>query len=446
MSATRSDEAPPRDPPADQADRSADVTGSAARATAGTRPTLSLEVIGVAVAVGLGVAARFVVTSPLWLDEALSVNIAGLPLADIPEALRHDGHPPLYYVILHGWIRIFGAGDVAVRFLSALFGLAALALLGLAARRAAGARAAGAALLIGAIAPFAVRYSTEARMYSLVMALVAAGYLAVRWALDRPGLGRLALVTLVSGALLLTHYWAMWLVAATIGVLGWQAVRRPGTDRAPKVRVAAAVAAGGILLLPWLPGLLDQAANTGTPWGDPVRPTAIVHLGLQDFGSASTGVALAEGTLFGLAVTVLFLVGLLGRTVDDRRLEIDVRTVPDVRSEAARRRPDRRPGRRRRLRHGHHLRQPLPRRRVPAVRHRGRRRAGQAAGAPGPDRDRRPAWSPWRSSASGSMPCSPGPRRARWPTPSPRRPNRATSSCSARTSSDPRSAGACPPG
>ena len=80
-----------------------------------------------AVVVGLAVAAvafRFVTRSPLWLDEALSVNIARLPLGDIPEALRHDGHPPLYYFLLHGWMELFGDGDVAVRALSGLFGLA----------------------------------------------------------------------------------------------------------------------------------------------------------------------------------------------------------------------------------------------------------------------------------------------------------------------------------
>ena len=56
--------------------------------------------------------------TPLWLDETLSVNIARLPLTKIPQALSHDGAPPLYYVLLHFWIRVFGDGDVAVRALA----------------------------------------------------------------------------------------------------------------------------------------------------------------------------------------------------------------------------------------------------------------------------------------------------------------------------------------
>ncbi|MEM4781774.1 MAG: hypothetical protein QXG03_09480, partial [Halalkalicoccus sp.] len=32
----------------------------------------------------------------LWLDEALTANIAARPLGEIGDRLRVDGHPPLY--------------------------------------------------------------------------------------------------------------------------------------------------------------------------------------------------------------------------------------------------------------------------------------------------------------------------------------------------------------
>jgi len=63
---------------------------------------------GVAAAVAVGIVARFVQRSPLWLDEALSVNIARLPVSDLLEALWHDGHPPLYYLLLHFWMEVVG--------------------------------------------------------------------------------------------------------------------------------------------------------------------------------------------------------------------------------------------------------------------------------------------------------------------------------------------------
>lgn len=326
MAVTRSDRAAPASP-------SSSAAAPVAAAPAGRSP--SPEMIGLVAVTVIGLVARCWARSPLWLDEALSVNIARLPIGDIPEALRHDGHPPLYYFILHFWMRAFGAGDVAVRALSGVLGVAAVVALWFATSRAAGRRAAWAAMLIAAISPFAVRYATEARMYTLVMLLVAVGYLLVRRALDVPRPARLALVALASGLLLLTHYWALWLVGAAVIGLGWRAWRPAERAGRPAAgRVAVAVAAGGVLLAPWLPSLAYQTANTGTPWAGPVRPTVIVQVGLVDFGSAVTGRAMAEAGLVALVLGMLFLVGLFGRGIDQHRLELDVRTVPDVRSEA----------------------------------------------------------------------------------------------------------------
>ncbi|MGH3850598.1 MAG: glycosyltransferase family 39 protein, partial [Pseudonocardiaceae bacterium] len=139
------------------------------------RPGRVLARVAVVAVIVVAVVIRFVARSHLWLDEALSVNIAALPLKAIPGALRQDGAPPLYYVLLHGWMRLAGSGDLAVRSLSGIFGVAALPLVWLAGRRLGNREVAWAALVLLAVCPFAIRYSTEARMYSLVVVLVLAG-------------------------------------------------------------------------------------------------------------------------------------------------------------------------------------------------------------------------------------------------------------------------------
>ena len=189
------------------------------------------EVIGAAVAVVIGVVLRFWTTSHLWLDEALSVDIARLPLGDIPNALRHDGHPPLYYFLLHGWMSLFGEGDAAVRSLSGLFGVLSIPLAWYAGRRAGGRYTALAMVALLSVWPFAIRYATETRMYSLVICLVFAGYLLISNALERTTVPRLIGIALVTGALLLSHYWAMWLIGSAVLVLAWRAWRRSGEDR-----------------------------------------------------------------------------------------------------------------------------------------------------------------------------------------------------------------------
>jgi hypothetical protein len=279
-------------------------------------------VVGAVLVVAAGVVLRFWTTSDLWLDEALTVNIARLPLGDIPDALRHDGAPPLYYYLLHGWIQLFGDGDVAVRALSGVFGVAALPVIWFAGRRLAGRQVAWIALLLLATSPFGIRFSTEARMYSLVTLLTLAGYVALTSALDGPTLPRLAAVAVVTGLLMLTHYWAIYLLMATAMVL-FVIARGTGLRATAARRVIVATAAGSLLFLPWVPIFLSQLRHTGTPWGEPPSLRALVNA-ISEFagGVTSAGRGLAI-MIFALAALALF-----GRAIDNRHIELDIRTRP----------------------------------------------------------------------------------------------------------------------
>ncbi|MBC8449955.1 MAG: glycosyltransferase family 39 protein [Chloroflexi bacterium] len=104
----------------------------------------------------------------LWFDETMSLFWAGQPVAriwDVGLHLVEDKHPPLYCLLLHGWILLFGSGDAAVRSLGSLLGaLAVLPVYGLG--RLLGDRRTGAlAALLVALNPFLVWYSQEVRMF-----------------------------------------------------------------------------------------------------------------------------------------------------------------------------------------------------------------------------------------------------------------------------------------
>jgi mannosyltransferase len=284
-----------------------------------------------ALAVVAGLALRFVARTPLWLDEALSVNIASLPVGQIPDALRHDGHPPLYYFLLHGWMELFGTTDVAVRALSGVISVITLPLAWLVGRRRGGPVLGCITLAVVALAPFALRYATETRMYALVMFLVFAGYLLVDDVVrrERRGWWRLALIALITAALLYTHYWSMWFLAATFGVLAWQAWR--GTAARTGARqVLVAMVVGGLAFLPWLGVLTYQSANTGTPWASPQRPTSVVAVMLGDFG----GGGFRDAEFVGTVLAVLFLLGLFGRGIARDRIDLELRTERQFRFEA----------------------------------------------------------------------------------------------------------------
>ena len=53
--------------------------------------------------------------SGYWIDEGIAVGIASHDFLDIPSTLVMDGSPPLYYLLLHGWMAIFGETEAATR-------------------------------------------------------------------------------------------------------------------------------------------------------------------------------------------------------------------------------------------------------------------------------------------------------------------------------------------
>lgn len=306
--------------------------GAAARS--GLQPVADRAPAAAVLAAGLAVATAvvlcFVSTSELWLDEALSVNIARLPLSQIPEALRHDGSPPLYYLLLHGWMQLFGEGNVAVRALSGVFAVASLPLMWVAARRLGGERAAWAGMLLLASSPFALRYASETRMYSMLVFLSLLGFLVLTRLLERPAPAPAVAVAVVSGLLALTHYWAFYLIAATLLVLGARAVFSPRASRRPAILAIVAVCGGALLFLPWIRSFLFQARYTGTPWARPARLNMVFDsLGEFAGGQTEAGRALLL-ILLGLAA-----LGLFGRPIDDHRVELDLRTRRPGRGVAA---------------------------------------------------------------------------------------------------------------
>jgi hypothetical protein len=302
------------------------------------RPDEVWLILAVGLVVAVGVALRFYTKSNLWADEVLSVNIARLPLSELRGALLKDGAPPLYYVLLHGWMRVFGTDDASVRALSGVFGTLTLIPIWYAGRRLDHRRVemglapdgsrtlAWAALLLLATSPFAIRYSTEARMYALVMLLVALGYLAVHRSLEQPSWSRLLVVAVLTALLVYTHYWAFALLAVVGGWLlliawrGWKELRRPA------LLTVAAMVVGGLAFIPWLSTFRHQVAHTGTPWGSPVSPVGSPTAAFKSFGG--------NLHIVGWALVLMVLLAVFARAVDARHFEVDLRSRPGVRVEA----------------------------------------------------------------------------------------------------------------
>jgi mannosyltransferase len=204
------------------------------------------------------------------MDEGISVGIASHPLAQIPHILVKDGSPPLYYVLLHGWIGVVGQSEWQLHTLSLLLALATIPVGLWAGWTIFGRKAGWMVAAMAATSPYLTFFASETRMYTLVVLLSLVTVTAYVHVFVF-GRGKYLPVFVVAlAALLYTHNWGLlFYVAAGAGLVPCLLAT---SDRRLMLRRAAigfgAVAAVYAL---WVPTLLAQIRHTGAPWS--WRPT-----------------------------------------------------------------------------------------------------------------------------------------------------------------------------
>ncbi len=208
-----------------------------------------------------------------WIDEGLSVGIADRPLTSIPGVLRQDGSPPLYYLLLHVWLRLTDSRtEESTHLLSVLLACLAVPVTWLLVRRLLGVRGAWIAAVLVAGCPFLTEYAQETRMYALVtlLSLVTCASFLGAFAFERGRRWSVASGVAMAGVLY-AHNWGLFLgLGLATAWAGLLALAAPGASRRGLVReglVAAGVAL--VLYAPWLPTLAFQAVHTGAPWANP---------------------------------------------------------------------------------------------------------------------------------------------------------------------------------
>ena len=165
-----------------------------------------------------------ITSQSFWIDEATTVHEVGLSFGGMLQAISHnEATPPLYFAVGWVWTRLFGAGELGIRSLSALLGVATVYLCYRCGRelasRAAGCVAAG----LTAVSPFMVWYSQEARSYMLLAFLSALSLWCWARAVRAGGRGAIAGWALAAALALATHFFAVLLIAPQAV---WLLVRR----------------------------------------------------------------------------------------------------------------------------------------------------------------------------------------------------------------------------
>jgi hypothetical protein len=268
------------------------------------RPAIAL--LGLACVAATALRLAYALRSGLWRDEALALFISRVPTVDmILETLRlRESHPPLFYLMLHGWEGLFGVSDAAALALPLLLGVLLVPALFLVGRKVFSPRAALLAAVFAAVTPLLAEHSALVRPYSLLPLLG----LLTTYALWRAllGAGMLAWSAYVILAILLVYaHNSGWIVVGALGLLGGRWLLCANTaPRSGWLAWTVAEAAIVMAYIPWAPSFVYQAHHAGYPAG-PVRdlwsPLAMLSQTFTSLPQAQLAVAVVAVGLAAIA-------------------------------------------------------------------------------------------------------------------------------------------------
>jgi mannosyltransferase len=195
----------------------------------------------------------------LWLDEAFSYWMARSTPSDILIAsATSETNPPLYFLALHYWIKVFGESDKAIRLLSATFGALAIPVVYRIGQLLFNERLGLLAALFLSVSGFHIQYSQEARAYSLYFFVAALSVYFSTLFYKRRTLSRSIGYIITTALLLYSHDTGLFTFAAV--VCFYLVLAKP--VRLASVYPFFAVTAIALLMYaPYIPAFMNHAAS-----------------------------------------------------------------------------------------------------------------------------------------------------------------------------------------
>ena len=154
----------------------------------------------------------FIGKTDLGSDEAFSLYMAQLNMGDIVRLLCQGDNPPLWELLLHGWIGIFGISEVAIRTLSLIFSALTVIPVYFIGERHIRRYAGIAAALCYCCSTFSIYMSHECRVYSLIGFTATCSVWLFLSIIKEPKPFKFILLTLANLTLMYGHYLSIWII------------------------------------------------------------------------------------------------------------------------------------------------------------------------------------------------------------------------------------------
>jgi mannosyltransferase len=259
----------------------------------------------------------------IWWDEAISVHLSTASIGEIIANRAGNLHPPLYFLLLKGWVALAGISPFSVRFLSAWSNTLLIPGLYAFGRRWLDRRAGQIAAALAAIFPIYIVYAQEARVYAalpLIYVTLLAIVRRISHPATRPRWVHWLLLAGVEALVLGLHYMSLLAIAYALITLVAR-LRRRRTDLIRLLLIQGLVI---LCLLPWLLTVLRHTdaltARLGmSNWrAEPVTPIHYLRL-LWTFQLTGLTGLIADPLAIGLTsgVAILTMIA-LSRTLARR--------------------------------------------------------------------------------------------------------------------------------
>ncbi|GIW12134.1 MAG: hypothetical protein KatS3mg061_3191 [Dehalococcoidia bacterium] len=264
-------------------------------------------------AVGFGLRLHELGRAGLWHDEASSWEIARRELPSLLAAAAAVEHPPVFFLLLHGWMGLAGTSEFALRLPAAFAGTLTLPLLATLARllSTGSGRAARCYPLLTAIlvasSPWLVWHSRQVRMYPLALALVALASVLGLLALRHGRAWRWGALAVVSALAVGSHLLAaLPLAGLAVGLSGLALAQRCWRRGALAL---LSVASGLAVVLPWVLTARGLSAENASYFRGPLDRSSVLLESLLAL-TAGTGQLSRPALLLTGAGVLLLLAGL----------------------------------------------------------------------------------------------------------------------------------------
>lgn len=203
-------------------------------------------IFGLLLLVGLGARLYYAGATHLNPDEAMHVNGALQPTwAQVIATAWEHSHPPLLFVVLHGWTRLFDS-VIAVRLPMVLADVLMLGLLASWWKQRWGRTAALVTLALLSVSPAAIAVGSEVRQMALALCFVVAALPAFERLVERDAAAWSVVYSLCLAIAISAHFGAAFLLA-TLGFYAIARLRQAGVSRSTWL----AWGLGQVVVLAW---------------------------------------------------------------------------------------------------------------------------------------------------------------------------------------------------